>query len=113
MAGGGRRKLLDIPSWTGPIVMDSSGTEPRIPPGYFAKGSQTIQVIVHVIYGGQWGELISFCQGYAGHACASPPPQPAAKLSKHPIRDAPRWRCLAWPDRTPRVPQLLPHPART
>jgi hypothetical protein len=35
--------------------MDSTGTEPRIPPGYFAKASANILTVVHIIYAGDWG----------------------------------------------------------
>jgi hypothetical protein len=58
VARSGGRKLLTVPSWAGPIMMDESGTEPRIPPGYFAKSSQTISVVAHCIYAGAWGACV-------------------------------------------------------
>jgi hypothetical protein len=52
--------------------MDDSGTEPRIPPGYFARGSQTISVIVHCIYAGVWGASVRLSVNLSTiHACAS------------------------------------------
>jgi hypothetical protein len=63
--------------------MDSSGTEPRIPPGYFAKGSQTIQVIAHVIYHGNWGLSVCSPLPICLSVCL-----PGPHLS---VRDVPPW----------------------